>query len=98
MRDCALLLTRPPARGWCSVAGGDTVDDLPAAIQLAVAALREMADEAGIARDRADTMAADLALHMMRLARGRPVAKLADSAPPRRARYRYRMRQPPRSE
>ena len=41
--------------------------DLRGALRLAVTELREMA---GIARAPADTMAADLALHMMRLARG----------------------------
>ena len=74
------------------------MDDLAEAARLAVAALRQMADEAGIARDRADTMAADLALHMMRLGRRHSAmaATRGDplSEPPRR---RLTRRRPPGS-
>ena len=76
------------------------MDDLAAAVRLAVAALREMSDEAGIARDRADTMATDLALHMMRLARRSHSTGTSDPAPPHRKRgkVRYRVRRSPDSQ
>ena len=74
------------------------MDDLRAAIRLAVRALRAMADEAGIAPDRADTMAADLALHIMRLARRPGLRKLAESAPHLPRGLRYKSRNPRGSE